>query len=78
MWNWFNCYFSGRHDYGMWCEPGAIYLRCIHCGRRSPGWDLEAKRAAKTGPVARTLEPPKAPRVLTTDRVVPFRRTAAR
>jgi len=78
MWNWFNCYFSGRHDYGMWCEPGAIYLRCIHCGRRSPGWDLEAKGVAKTGPVARKLEPPKAPRVLTSDRVVPFRRTAAR
>ena len=25
MWNWFNCYLSGRHDYGMWCEPGAIF-----------------------------------------------------
>ena len=24
MWNLFNCYMSGRHDYGMWCEPGAI------------------------------------------------------
>ena len=28
MWNWFNCYLSGRHEYGMWCEPGAIFLRC--------------------------------------------------
>ena len=78
MWNWFNCYFSGRHDYGMWCEPGAIYLRCIHCGRRSPGWDLQTSGAAKTVPVARKLEPPKAPKVLASDRVVPFRRTAAR
>ena len=43
MWNWFNCYLSGRHDYGMWCEPGAIFLRCIHCGRRSGGWALDAK-----------------------------------
>jgi hypothetical protein len=40
MWNWFSCYLSGRHDYGMWCEPGAIFLRCVHCGRRSGGWAL--------------------------------------
>lgn len=38
MWHWFNCYLSGRHDYGVWCEPGAIFLRCVHCGRRSSGW----------------------------------------
>jgi hypothetical protein len=43
MWNWFSCYLSGRHDYGMWCEPGAIFLRCVHCGRRSGGWALGAK-----------------------------------
>ena len=40
MWNWFNCYLSGRHDYGVWCEKGAIFLRCVHCGRRSPGWSV--------------------------------------
>ena len=40
MWNWFYCYLSGRHDYGMWCEPGTIFLRCVHCGRRSSGWSL--------------------------------------
>ena len=40
MWNWINCYLSGRHDYGMWCERGTIYLRCIHCGRRSCGWNV--------------------------------------
>ncbi len=43
MWNWFNCYFSGRHDYGVWCEPGTIFLRCVHCGRRSPGWSLDTR-----------------------------------
>jgi hypothetical protein len=43
MWNWFNCYLSGRHEYGVWCEPGAIFLRCVHCGRRSPGWAVEGK-----------------------------------
>ena len=40
MWTWFNCYLSGRHDYGVWCEPGAIFLRCIHCGKRSGGWAI--------------------------------------
>ena len=43
MWSWFNCYLSGRHEYGMCCEPGAICLRCLNCGRRSPGWELHAK-----------------------------------
>ena len=38
MWNLFNCYLSGRHDFGMWCEPGQIFLRCVHCGKRSSGW----------------------------------------
>jgi hypothetical protein len=46
MWNLFNCYLSGRHDYGMWCEPGAIFLRCIHCGKRSSGWSVEPKMQA--------------------------------
>jgi hypothetical protein len=46
MWRWFNCYLSGRHQYGMWCEPGNIFLRCVHCGRRSPGWALDGKKAA--------------------------------
>ena len=45
MWNLFNCYLSGRHDYGMWCEPGAIFLRCMHCGKRSSGWEVTAKAA---------------------------------
>jgi hypothetical protein len=52
MWNLFNCYLSGRHDYGMWCEPGTIYLRCLHCGKRSSGWSLE--------PTAQTPLPPPA------------------
>lgn len=43
MWNLFNCYMSGRHDYGMWCEKGAIFLRCVHCGNRSSGWAIDPK-----------------------------------
>jgi len=44
MWNWLKCYLSGCHDFGVSCEPGAIYLRCIHCGKRSCGWELEPHR----------------------------------
>ncbi len=41
MWTWISCYLSGRHDYAISCEPGAVFLRCIHCGRRrSQGWTL--------------------------------------
>ena len=43
MWHLLNCYLSGRHDYGMWCEPGTIFLRCLHCGKRSAGWSIEPK-----------------------------------
>ena len=73
MWNLINCYLSGRHDYGMWCEPGAMFLRCVHCGKRSPGWAVEPKfqKPAPRPPVAtRAVAPP--PR-----RVLPFDRAAA-
>lgn len=45
MWNLLRCYLSGRHDYGVGCEPGAIFLRCVHCGRRSNGWNVDARMA---------------------------------
>jgi hypothetical protein len=38
MWNWLNCYLSGRHDYGVTCSDGSIFLQCLHCGKRSNGW----------------------------------------
>jgi hypothetical protein len=80
MWKWFNCYLSGRHDFGMWCEPGAIFLRCIHCGKRSSGWIVDPKVNARVShvhshaPKAATL----ADAVRTTPRVLPFDRVAAR
>jgi hypothetical protein len=43
MWNWFNCRVSGRHDFAMSSESGAMFLACAHCGRRSAGWSVEAK-----------------------------------
>jgi len=72
MWNWFNCYLSGRHEFGVWCEPGAIFLRCAHCGKRSHGWELPKRRPL---PSARPHAPAAPPSV---GRVVPFERTAAR
>ena len=79
MWNWFNCYLSGRHEYAPWCEPGTIFLRCLHCGRRSSGWAIDAKPHTHA---AVTVAPPRqAPPVLTAavnKRVLPFERAAAR
>jgi hypothetical protein len=76
MWNLFNCYLSGRHDYGMWCEPGAIFLRCMHCGKRSSGWAVAPKPALAVAraplPKAVVVAPPRNTRVL------PFGRAAAR
>ena len=50
MWNWFNCYLSGRHEFGVSCEPGAIFLRCSHCGRRSAGWAMDTKSHKPAAP----------------------------
>jgi hypothetical protein len=68
MWNWFNCYLSGRHEYGVGCEPGTIFLRCLHCGRRSPGWSLDEKPQKPTQPA--THEPVEA-------RILPFSRATS-
>ena len=60
MWNWFNCYLSGRHEFGVSCEPGAIFLRCAHCGRRSSGWAVGANThqlAVPSANRARTNQP---------------------
>ena len=43
MWNLISCYLSGRHDYHVRCAPGAIFLACTHCGKRSMGWELRAQ-----------------------------------
>jgi hypothetical protein len=72
MWNFINCYLSGRHDYGMWCEPGAMFLRCVHCGKRSGGWAVEAK-FQKPAPAPAAVSHPPAQAA----RVIPFGRAAA-
>ncbi len=73
MWNWFNCYLSGRHDYSMWCEPGAIFLRCVHCGRRSGGWALDEKSQTVTAAPKPSLHATPT----RTAQVLPFDRQAA-
>jgi hypothetical protein len=77
MWSWFNCYLSGRHEYGMWCEDGFIFLRCLHCGRRSPGWAVSRQPAAAARPETKrtTTQLRIVPR--RSARVVPFSRTVS-
>jgi hypothetical protein len=56
MWNWLNCYLSGRHDFGVTCSSGSIFLRCIHCGKRSNGWAVHNEQPALvtvTAPIVR-------------------------
>lgn len=79
MWNWFNCYLSGRHEYSMWCEPGAVFLRCVHCGRRSAGWTLGGKSPVPvTRPTLKQKETGSAAASANPARVMPFNRSAAR
>jgi len=75
MWKWFNCYLSGRHDFGVWCEPGAIFLRCMHCGKRSSGWSVDAKAVSRPTRAVPATPPPAAG---CSSRVLPFGRVAAR
>jgi hypothetical protein len=61
MWNWLNCYLSGRHDFGVTCASGSIFLRCIHCGKRSNGWSVNNQEPVlMAAPVSR-LAPKVAP-----------------
>jgi hypothetical protein len=78
MWDWFNCYLSGRHDYGKWCESGTVFLRCIHCGRRSSGWVLGPEAAAVAGAKTRsgTIQPDLG-HAMHPSPVVPFSRATA-
>ena len=89
MWDLIHCYLSGRHDYGMWCETGQMFLRCVHCGKRSSGWAVEAKfqRPARPAVVTRSAIAPRPgvalnvpiapPAVVTSAKVIPFDRAAA-
>jgi hypothetical protein len=41
MWSWIYCYVTG-HEYSVACNSGAMFLRCVACGRRSNGWTVQA------------------------------------
>jgi hypothetical protein len=40
MWSWIFCYVIG-HDYSVSCGSGAMFLKCVSCGRRSQGWVVQ-------------------------------------
>jgi hypothetical protein len=67
MWNWLNCYLSGRHDFGVTCSSGSIFLRCIHCGKRSNGWEVHNHPAALIPATAPARLPARRP-----SRALPF------
>ena len=69
MWDLIHCYLSGRHDYGIWCESGEMFLRCVHCGKRSSGWSVEAKFRRTAPLVTATV-----PGAVMSGRVIPFDR----
>jgi hypothetical protein len=79
MWNWFNCYLSGRHEYGVSCEPGAIFLRCSHCGRRSGGWAMDTKSHQPATPprITQGAMVKASQNVAVTRRALPFSEAAA-
>ena len=76
MWKWFNCYLSGRHEFGVWCEPGSIFLRCMHCGKRSSGWLVDLKAHEHTH--ASKVPGPVIVSQSATPRVLPFPRVTTR
>jgi hypothetical protein len=43
MWSWIACYVHG-HEYSVACQPGAVFLRCLKCGRRSQGWFVDTDK----------------------------------
>jgi hypothetical protein len=52
MWDWINCHLLGRHEQSIACDQGSIHLRCLRCGHRSSGWQVDEQQV--------TLQPAKA------------------
>jgi hypothetical protein len=61
VWDWLTCFLSGRHEYGISCGRDAVFLRCVHCGRRkSQGWalrDAQPHAPARKPDAAATIPP---------------------
>jgi hypothetical protein len=47
MWNWISCYVTG-HQYAVCCDGGAMFLKCLLCGRRSQGWVVHHQHAQES------------------------------
>ena len=41
IWRHMVCCAAGNHAPAIWCESQAVFLRCIYCGWRSPGWRVK-------------------------------------
>lgn len=72
MWNWLNCYLTGRHDLGVTCSSGSIYLRCIHCGKRSEGWTVHGQKHQPALVTASARPVVKQPATVSVARALPF------
>ena len=46
MWTLILCYMRG-HDYCVSCDSGAMFLKCVACGRRSRGWEVRETLGAE-------------------------------
>jgi hypothetical protein len=43
MWDWINCHLLGRHEQAVSCDSGSVHLRCLRCGQRSSGWQVDRR-----------------------------------
>ncbi len=57
MWDWVNCVLLGRHENAVWCERGAIRLRCLRCGHESHGWEVGERPPAMVASAPRRRHP---------------------
>ena len=77
MWNWFRCRVWRRHENKIHCGPEGLFLQCVRCGSRSPGWLIDRKLApsAQAAP-PRGAVAPRAQPSGEASRVIPFNRTS--
>jgi hypothetical protein len=46
MWDWISCNLLGRHQQDVASDHASLHLRCLRCGQRSSGWQLEERGLA--------------------------------
>jgi hypothetical protein len=51
MWKPFKCRLFRDHDYDVRREPGALFLQCKRCGKRSDGWNLRRDGVNRDSPL---------------------------